>query len=200
MEFNFDFFFEYDIQSDIFPKMDEDEPSLVSENGSPLSLFFLFDDISKYSENSKISELFIESESSFSSFSNKKNENNKKNKEYINNFKKHNIIKIKNDEKKIRLCDNSIYHNKKKINKNKKVNNKIFYKNIKSNKDLELIKNKININNSNYCNSNKNNQLFSFSMNKIKEKPLFANFALTPFVFLNDDRESRFLNKKHPKF
>jgi hypothetical protein len=199
MEFNFDFFFEYDVQSDIFPKMDEDEPSYVSEKESPLSLFFLFDDISKYSENSKISEFFIEPESSFSSFSNKKNENNKKNKEYINNFKKHNIIKIKNDEKKIRLCDNSIYHNNKKINKNKNVNNKIFYQNIKSKKDLELLNKKIN-NNSNYCNFNKNNQLFSFSMNKIKEKPLFANFALTPFVFFNDEMKSRFLNKKHPKF
>ena len=198
IEFNFDCFFDYDIQADIYPKMDvDDSSSCLFRKESPLSLYFLFDDISKYKQNIKISKFFVESESLKSYL---QNENNKKNKDYINNFKNNNINYINQDDNKIRLCNNSIYYQKKKLIKNNKKFNKLIKNSFKDKNEISLIEKKINYNYS-YKNSSSNNQNCFRSLFQIKPKPIFNNFILTPFVFLkNNEREKVFLNKKHPAF
>lgn len=198
IEFNFDCFFDYDIQGDIFPKMDvDDSSSCLLRKETPLSLYFLFDDISKYKQNIKISKYFVESESLKSIL---ENENNKKNKDYINNLKNNNINYINQNDNKIRLCNNSIYYQKKKlINNNKKFNN-LIKNSFKDKNEISLIEKKINYNYS-YKNNSSNNQNCFRSLFQIKPKPIFNNFILTPFVFLkNNEKEKIFLNKKHPVF
>jgi len=197
IEFNFDCFFDNDIQADIFPKMDiDDSSSCLLRKETPLSLYFLFDDISKYKQNIKISKFLVETESLKSIL---ENENNKKNKDYINNLKNNNIKCINKNDNKIRLCNNSIYYQKKKLINNKKFNN--FIKNsFKAKNEISLIEKKINYNYS-YKNSSTNNQNCFRSLFPINPKPIFNNFILTPFVFLkNNEKEIIFLNKKHPVF
>ena len=198
IEFNFDCFFDYDIQGDIFPKMDvDDSSSCLLRKETPLSLYFLFDDISKYKQNIKISKFLVESESLKSIL---ENENNKKNKDYINNLKNNNINYINQNDNKIRLCNNSIYYQKKKLIKNNKKFNKLIKNSLKDKNEISLIEKKINYNYS-YKNSSSNNQNCFRSLFQIKPKPIFNNFILTPFVFLkNNEREKVFLNKKHPAF
>jgi hypothetical protein len=198
IEFNFDCFFDYDIQGDIFPKMDvDDSSSCLLRKETPLSLYFLFDDISKYKQNIKISKFLVESESLKSIL---ENENNKKNKDYINNFKNNNINYINQNDNKIRLCNNSIYYQKKKLIKNNKKFNNLIKNSLKDKNEISLIEKKINYNYS-YKNSSSNNQNCFRSLFQIKPKPIFNNFILTPFVFLkNNEREKVFLNKKHPAF
>ena len=198
IEFNFDCFFDYDIQADIYPKMDvDDSSSCLFRKESPLSLYFLFDDISKYKQNIKISKFFVESESLKSYL---QNENNKKNKDYINNLKNNNINYINQNDNKIRLCNNSIYYQKKKLIKNNKKFNNLIKNSLKDKNEISLIEKKINYNYS-YKNSSSNNQNCFRSLFQIKPKPIFNNFILTPFVFLkNNEREKVFLNKKHPAF
>ena len=198
IEFNFDCFFDYDIQGDIFPKMDvDDSSSCLLRKETPLSLYFLFDDISKYKQNIKISKFLVESESLKSIL---ENENNKKNKDYINNLKNNNINYINQNDNKIRLCNNSIYYQKKKLIKNNKKFNNLIKNSLKDKNEISLIEKKINYNYS-YKNSSSNNQNCFRSLFQIKPKPIFNNFILTPFVFLkNYEREKVFLNKKHPAF
>jgi len=198
IEFNFDCFFDYDIQGDIFPKMDvDDSSSCLLRKETPLSLYFLFDDISKYKQNIKISKFLVESESLKSIL---ENENNKKNKDYINNLKNNNINYINQNDNKIRLCNNSIYYQKKKLIKNNKKFNNLIKNSLKDKNEISLIEKKINYNYS-YKNSSSNNQNCFRSLFQIKPKPIFNNFILTPFVFLkNNEREKVFLNKKHPAF
>ena len=198
IEFNFDCFFDYDIQADIYPKMDvDDSSSCLFRKESPLSLYFLFDDISKYKQNIKISKFLVESESLKSIL---ENENNKKNKDYINNLKNNNINYINQNDNKIRLCNNSIYYQKKKLIKNNKKFNNLIKNSLKDKNEISLIEKKINYNYS-YKNSSSNNQNCFRSLFQIKPKPIFNNFILTPFVFLkNNEREKVFLNKKHPAF
>ena len=204
IEFNFDCFFDYDIQADIYPKMDvDDSSSCLFRKESPLSLYFLFDDISKYKQNIKISKFFVESESLKSYL---QNENNKKNKDYINNFKNNNINYINQDDNKIRLCNNSIYCNKKKLinnnhNNNNNKLNKIINKAFKDKKEIGLIEKNINYNYSYKNNNQISNKNCFRSLFQNKPKPIFNNFILTPFVFLkNNEKEKEFLNKKHPVF
>jgi hypothetical protein len=202
IEFNFDCFFDYDIQGDIFPKMDvDDSSSCLLRKETPLSLYFLFDDISKYKQNIKISKFLVESESLKSIL---ENENNKKNKDYINNFKNNNINYINQDDNKIRLCNNSIYCNKKKLIKNNNNNNKKHYninKSFKEKKEIGLIEKNINYNYYYKNNNQKNNQKCFRSLFQNKPQPIFNNFILTPFVFIkNYEKEKEFLNKKHPVF
>ena len=198
IEFNFDCFFDYDIQADIYPKMEvDDSSSCLFRKESPLSLYFLFDDISKYKQNIKISKFLVESESLKSILD---NENNKKNKDYINNLKNNNINYINQNDNKIRLCNNSIYYQKKKLIKNNKKFNNLIKNSLKDKNEISLIEKKINYNYS-YKNSSSNNQNCFRSLFQIKPKPIFNNFILTPFVFLkNYEREKVFLNKKHPAF